>query len=100
MEQSENQRGGVINTQSLTREELDKLNREQLTELCLSILKTNRRLKNKNDELKEKIWWYIEELQMVSRKAEQRKKDATYQRKTLTLYKKVLAKIVWCEGEF
>jgi hypothetical protein len=31
---------------------------------------------------------------MMSRKAEQRKKNATYQRQTLTLYKKVLAKIV------
>lgn len=100
MEQLENQRGGVISTENLTREELDKLHREQLTDLCLSILKANRRLKNKNDELRKKIWWYIEELQMMSRKAEQRKKNATYQRQTLTLYKKVLAKIVWCEGDF
>lgn len=100
MEQSENQRGGVISTENLTREELDNLNREQLTELCIWILRANRKLKNKNEELKKRIWWYIEELQMMSRKAEQRKKNATYQRQTLTLYKKVLAKIVWCEGDF
>lgn len=92
--------GGVISTEHLTKEELEKLNREQLTELCIWILRANRRLKNKNEELKKKIWWYIEELQMMSRKAERRKKDTTYQRQTLTLYKKVLAKIVWCEGDF
>ena len=74
MKESENQRGGVISTENLTREELDNLNREQLTELCIWILRANRKLKNKNEELKKKIWWYIEELQMMSRKAEQRKK--------------------------
>jgi hypothetical protein len=35
MKESENQRGGVISTENLTREELDNLNREQLTELCI-----------------------------------------------------------------
>ena len=87
----------MIPYNELTEEELDKMHRQQLTELCLWILKANRRLKNKNENLKKKIEEYIAEIQRINKKAEQRKKESTYQRRTVTLYRRVIEKMLWVD---
>lgn len=92
--------GGVIPYNELTEEELDKMHRKQLVELCLWILRANRRLKNKNENLKKRIEDYIAEIQRINKKAEQRKKESTYQRRTVTLYRRVIEKMLWVDGDF
>ena len=92
--------GGVINNSNPENVDLRDLSREQLVDLCIKQFNTIRSLKDKNKNLKEKNEFYKEEITRINRKAEQRKKDTDYQRKTVTLYKRVLAKLVWCEGDF
>ena len=99
-EQLKNQEGGVINSSNPENLFIMDYTKEQLIDLCIKYFNTIRSLKDKNKNLTEKNEFYREEIQRINRKAEQRKKDTDYQRKTVTLYKRVLAKLVWCEGDF
>ena len=92
--------GGVITDLHPDNIVINDLSREQLVDLCTKQLNTIRSLKAKNENLKQKNEFYKEEITRINRKAEQRKKDTDYQRKTVTLYKRVLAKLVWCEDDF
>ena len=92
--------GGVINSSNQENVDFRDYSREQLVDLCIKYFNTIRSLKDKNKNLTEKNKFYKEEITRINRKAEQRKKDTDYQRKTVTLYKRVLAKLVWCEGDF
>jgi len=91
---------GVINNSNPENIDLRDYSREQLVDLCIKQLNTIRSLKAKNENLKKKNEFYKEEITRINRKAELRKKDTDFQRKTVTLYKRVLAKLVWCEGDF
>ena len=92
--------GGVIKDLHPENIDLRYLSREQLVDLCIKQFNTIRSLKDKNKNLKLKNELYKEEITRINRKAELRKKDTDFQRKTVTLYKRVLAKLVWCEGDF
>lgn len=86
--------GGVINNSNQENVDLRDLSREQLVDLCIKQFNTIRSLKDKNKNLKLKNELYKEEITRINRKAELRKKDTDFQRKTVTLYKRVLAKLV------
>ena len=92
--------GGVIKDLHTENVDLRDYSREQLVDLCIKQFNTIRSLKDKNKNLKLKNEFYKEEITRINRKAELRKKDTDFQRKTVTLYKRVLAKLVWCEGDF
>lgn len=92
--------GGVITDLHQDNIVINNLSREQLVDLCIKQFNTIRSLKDKNKNLKLKNELYKEEITRINRKAELRKKDTDFQRKTVTLYKRVLAKLVWCEGDF
>ena len=92
--------GGVITDLHPENIDLRDYSREQLVDLCIKQFNTIRSLKDKNKNLKLKNELYKEEITRINRKAELRKKDTDFQRKTVTLYKRVLAKLVWCEGDF
>ena len=85
---------GVINNSNPENIDLRYYSREQLVDLCIKQFNTIRSLKDKNKNLKLKNELYKEEITRINRKAELRKKDTDFQRKTVTLYKRVLAKLV------
>ena len=101
IENCEKSRGGVdliitdpIEEPSFTKEDYDKLDHDTLVEYCIKKDRRIKRLKKTRDSRKAKADMYLEEKQTITKKAERRKADATYKEQTLTLYKRILEKLV------
>lgn len=85
------QEGGADN---LTKYDYDKLDHETLVNYCVAKDRRIRRLKRVRDAIKVKVDTYKEELQLMQAKNQRRRTDADLKQQTLTLYKKILEKLV------
>lgn len=94
------QGGGEKFKDEYSEENLKKLSHPELVSVCIYVASLYKKELNKNKQLKNKNEEYKAEITRVNNKAERRKKEATYQRKLITLYKRLLEKLTGCEGDF
>lgn len=83
-----------LNEPTFTKEDYDKLDHDTLVEYCIKKDRRIKRLRRTRDNRKAKADIYLEEKQTIAAKAERRKADANYKEQTLTLYKRILEKLV------